>query len=598
MKITRRDLLKLGTYSSALIASSGLHGCNHDQGDYSFDHGVASGDPQHDSVVIWTRVTPDDDTKQSIIVSWQVATDKNFQNLVNEDFAQTDIERDFTVKVDVQGLSPNSRYYYRFTAGSSASVIGRTKTLPLNVVSQVRLAVVSCSNYPAGYFNVYRELSLTENLDAIVHLGDYIYEYGRTDDDGSPAYASEDAEILGRQVEPAGELLTLTDYRTRYAQYRHDPDLQAIHAKHPFIVVWDDHEIANDTYHSGAENHNEDNEGSFVERKQAAIQAYFEWLPLRPLTPDNEGRIYRQFEFGSLVNLMMLDTRIIGRDIQLSYTDYIDPTNGDFDSATFIQDASSSERTLLGSSQRSWVTDRMNHSTATWQVLGQQVLMMRMLLPAVTLTPDPLAPTVSLSEYGEIATAALTYQALVANGVDGSDPTALLAAGMTEEQLAIINDPVKMGHLDSPSIPYNLDAWDGYAYDRELLLANAKAGQKNLISLAGDTHNSWAGRLTDASGETVGIEFATTSVSSPGLEEYLGFATTEEARANESGLTQMVSDLDYCNLQQRGYLIVTFSPDKAVAEWKYIDTIKQSNYQIVTEREKTLSLFSGETTLG
>jgi alkaline phosphatase D len=597
MKITRRDLLKLGTYSTALIASSGLHGWNHDTGDYSFEHGVASGDPQSDSVVIWSRVTPTEASQESVIVSWQVATDENFLNLVNEDYTQIDADLDFTIKVDVQGLKPNKRYFYRFFAGSAESPIGRTKTLPLTVVSQVRLAVVSCSNYPAGYFNVYRELSKTDNLDAIIHLGDYIYEYGRTEDDGTPAYASEDAESLGRQVEPENELLTLTDYRKRYAQYRSDQDLQAAHARHPFIVVWDDHEIANDAYITGAENHDESSEGSFETRKQAAIQAYFEWLPLRPLRPDSEGRIYRQFEFGSLVNLMMLDTRIIGRDIQLSYSDYIDHTSGDFDVASFTQDVTSSDRSLLGASQLSWLTDRMNFSTATWQVLGQQVLMMRMLLPAVTLTPDPLNPTVSLAEYGEIATAAMTYQSLVAIGIDGSDPAALLAAGMTEDQLAIINDPVKMAYLESPSIPYNLDAWDGYAYDREMILANAKAAQKNLVSLAGDTHNAWAGRLTDASGDAQGVEFATTSVSSPGMEEYLDFATLEEARSSETGLIQMVSDLDYCNLRERGYMIVTFSPDKAVAEWYFVDTVKQSNYEIVQNLKNTLTLSIGEASL-
>jgi alkaline phosphatase D len=595
MKISRRDLLKFGTYSTVLIASSGLQGCRQEDGDYSFDHGVASGDPLQDSVVIWTRVTPLE--SGSVSVSWEVATDEDFTHLVNVDSAEVDAGRDFTVKVDVQGLEPNRFYYYRFKAGKTTSPSGRTKTLPAGAVNQVSLAVLSCSNYPAGYFNVYRELAHTEGLDAVVHLGDYIYEYGRTDDFGNPAYASADAAALGREVEPATELLTLDDYRTRYAQYRSDPDLQSVHAKHPFIVVWDDHEIANDAYNSGAENHDETTEGSFSERKQAAIQAYFEWLPLRPLTPDAEGRIYRSFEFGNLVNLMMLDTRIIGRDLQLDYADYIDPTTGAFDAASFTANVSSDSRTLLGASQLAWVSDSMNYSTATWQVLGQQVLMMRMLLPAVTLTPDPTAPTVSLGEYGEIATAALTYQSLVASGVDGSDPAALLAAGMTSAQLEIVNDPVRMAYLDSPSIPYNLDAWDGYAYDRELILGNAKAGGKNLISLAGDTHNAWAGRLTDLAGDVVGVEFATGSVSSPGLEEYLGIPDSAAARATEAGVTQLVSDLDYCNLRERGLMIVTFTPDQASAEWRFIDTIKQSDYLVVTELGKTLTLTSGGSVL-
>ena len=592
MKISRRDLLKLGAYSTVLITSSGLQGCNHDDSDDSqFNYGVASGDPLHDSVVIWTRVSTN--KSSSVLVSWQVSTDEAFSDIVNEDYTQVDAERDFTVKVDVQGLAPNEVYYYRFQTGSVTSPTGRTKTISDTTVSQVKFAVISCSNYPAGYFNVYRELANREDLDAVIHLGDYIYEYGRTDETGDPAYASEDAESLGRLVEPANELLSLPDYRTRYAQYRSDPDLQAAHARHPFIVVWDDHEIANDSYQSGAENHNEATEGDFAERKQAAIQAFFEWLPLRPVTPDAEGRIYRQFEFGDLVNLMMLDTRIIGRDIQLDYANYIDPTNGNFDAASFTSDVSSSERSLLGSSQRSWLTDSMNYSSATWQVLGQQVLMMRMLLPAVTITPDPTAPTVTLAEYGEIATAALTYQALIANGVDGSDPNALLAAGMTQAQLEIINDPVRMAYLESPSIPYNLDAWDGYAYDREIILSSAKAAQKNLISLAGDTHNAWAGRITDSGGETVGFEFATTSVTSPGLEDYLGIPTANEARNRESGVTQLVTDLDYCNIRERGFMLITFTREQAVAEWQFIDTIKQRNYQTLAELNKTLTLQSG-----
>jgi alkaline phosphatase D len=590
MKISRRDLLKLGTYSTILISSSGLHGCRLDELDnYCFEHGVASGDPLHNSVVIWTRVTPLDSETEQVIVSWQVASDKHFKHLVNEDSAEVHVEQDFTLKVDVQDLAPNHVYYYRFRAGIVYSPVGRTKTLPATGVEQVNLAILSCSNYPAGYFNVYREVANTVGLDAVVHLGDYIYEYGRTDEAGNPAYASEDAEALGRLVEPANELLTLSDYRTRYAQYRSDPDLQAAHARHPFIVVWDDHEIANDAYMSGAENHDEATEGSFRERKQAAIQAYFEWLPLRPLTPDAEGRIYRQFEFGNLVNLMMLDTRIIGRDRQLAYTDYIDPLNGTFDGAAFTQDVSSSDRTLLGASQLAWLTDKMNYSSATWQVLGQQVLMMRMLLPAVTLTPDPLTPTVTLAEYGEIATAAITYQTLVANGVDGSDPAALLAAGMTPQQLEIINDPERMAYLESPSIPYNLDAWDGYAYNREQILSMAKAGGKNLISLAGDTHNAWAGRLTDVAGETVGVEFATTSVSSPGLEAYLSLPNSEAARATETGITQLIEDLHYCNLRERGLMIVRFTPVEATAEWRFVDTIKQADYQTVVDLGTSLT---------
>lgn len=595
MKLSRRDFLKFSAYSAVLITSSGLNGCgdDDDQNDIviSFDHGVASGDPLTDSVVIWTRVTPEDET--NVKVSWQVATDESFENLINEDFTTVGSDRDYTVKVDVTGLSTNTQYFYRFFVNKTFSVTGKTKTLPGNDASSFKLAAVSCSNYPAGYFHVYGEIAQRDDLDAVLHLGDYIYEYGRLDEDGNIAYASEDAATLGREVNPENELLILDDYRTRYAQYRSDSNLQAAHAAHPFIVVWDDHEIANDTYIDGAENHDETTEGNFLDRKTAAIQAYFEWLPLRPLTPDGQGRIYRQFEVGNLVNLLMLDTRVIGRSQQLDYADYIDPTDGSFDATTFTADVSSDSRTMLGSDQLSWLQQTMSTSTATWQVLGQQVLMMNMLLPAVTLTPEPENPTVSLTEYGEIATAAATYQYLVSIGVDGNDQAALLAAGMTADQIAIVNDPVKMAYLQSPSIPYNLDAWDGYAYEREVILATAKAAQKNLVSLAGDTHNAWGGRLIDLSEDAVGVELAATSVSSPGLEQYLNIADKASARELEAGVTQLVSALDYCNVYERGYLTVNFTATELEGEWIFIDAVKSQSYQIEQALTKTLTMQAG-----
>lgn len=600
MKLTRRDLLKFSALSGAAILSSGLQGCggdsskkSDDEGNqitYQFNHGIASGDPLAESVIIWTRVTPSAAT--DVTVQWQVATDRAFTQLVNQDQAVVTAERDYTVKVDVQGLNAGTNYYYRFMVGEGdqrvVSDLGQTKTLPAGNVSQVTMAVFSCSNYPAGFFNVYKEAALRNDLDVMVHLGDYLYEYAR-EENGAPAYASEDAHALNREVLPANELLSLTDYRERYAQYHTDADLQAAHAAAPFIVVWDDHEIANDAYKTGAENHDSATEGDFENRKMAAIQAYFEWLPLRPITPDASGKIYRQFEFGNLVNLIMLDTRIIGRDKQLDYADFIDGTTGELNASGFTQAVSSSERSLLGATQRAWLTDTMNQSTATWQVLGQQVLMTRMLLPAVTLTPSPENPTVSLTEYAAIATAAYTYQALLGLGVADTDAD-LNAAGMSDAQIAIVRDATQMAYLDSPKIPYNLDAWDGYAYDREVLLAAAFAGNKNLISLAGDTHNAWLGALTDQNGVRVGTEFATSSVSSPGIEEYLGIPDAASAREMEAGLPTLVTDLEYANLRERGYLVVTFTPTQASAEWLFVDTVKSKTYQIQTALTKHASV--------
>lgn len=603
MKLSRRDFLKLGAYTGVIVVSSGLQGCAEDDDtssiNYAFKHGIASGDPQADSVILWTRLDASEAGAHN--VSWEVATDSAFVNLVNQDSTSVTADTDYTLKVEVQNLDAGTMYYYRFKAGSGDQQVitntGTTRTLPTGSLNELTLAVFSCANYPAGHFHVYAEAAKNTNIDFALHLGDYIYEYGQNDDSGNPSYASEDAASLGRLVTPDHELLELADYRERYAQYRSDSDLQDFHANLPFIPVWDDHEIANDAFQDGAENHDPATEGDFEARKQDAIKAYFEWMPIRPLTPDSDGRIYRQFEFGELVNLMMLDTRIIGRVEPLNYVNYIDPSDGSFNAAQFTADVSSVEQTILGSAQRTWLETELAASSATWQVLGQQVLMMRMNLPAVTLTPDPANPTVSLFEYGDIATAAGTYDYMINTlGIPDVDAS-LLAAGMTQAQIDIIRDPVKMAYLQSPSIPYNLDAWDGYAVDREQVLGTAKALGKNLVSLAGDTHNAWSGYLTDLGGDTVGVEFATCSVSSPGLEEYLALPDAAAARAAESGIVQLVNDLQYCNVRERGYMLLNFEPTQVQAEWVFIDSIKNTTYQIESSLSKTLSYVSATKTL-
>lgn len=579
MHLTRRDVLKFGLGSGLVIVSSGIAGCGGDGSDddrtFRFDHGVASGDPLADRVILWTRVSAS--APGAVRVAWDVSTDPDFRQLVNQDEAEVGSERDYTIKVDVQGLQPAQTYYFRFRAGDAVSTTGQTRTLPASdaAVDAFRMAVFSCSNYPAGYFHAYADVAARSDVDLVLHLGDYLYEYARTTN-GEPAYASASAAALGREVVPDRELVALDDYRMRYAQYRTDPDLQALHARHPFVVVWDDHEITNDAWREGAENHQSDIEGDYGARKRAAIQAYFEWLPLRPIDPDAEGRIYRAFSIGTLAHLIMLDTRIVGRDEQLDYADYTDPQTGVFDAGRFAQDLTRADRSLLGSEQLEWLLAGMTSSSATWQILGQQVLMTRMLLPAVTLTPTPQNPTVSVFEFGEIATAALTYQSLLEGG---QSPDQAFAA-LTPAQQAIMADPVKLAYLDSPRIPYNLDAWDGYAYERELVLGAVRASGQNLLVLAGDTHNAWTGTLTDAAGTALGVEMATPAVSSPGLESYLAIESPEAARAAETGLVQLVADLDRCNVFDRGYLTVTLTPQAAHGEWRFTSSVTSKGFSV------------------
>jgi len=307
-----------------------------------FYHGVASGDPLQDRVIIWTRVTPQDSLPE-IDVKWEVAEDTEFNQVVEQGKFTTHPGRDYTVKVDVEGLTAGEQYFYRFQALRGTSITGSTKTAPAKS-DRVKLGVVSCSNYEFGYFNSYGRLAM-ENLNAVVHLGDYIYEYGP----GTYGDSTVDRKHL-----PAKEILTLEDYRTRYAQYRLDPDLREVHASHPFICVWDDHEITNNSYKDGAQNHQED-EGDYEERKQIARQVYYEWLPVR------EGeKLYRKFSFGDLADLFMLDERLEGRTQQAD--SLADPTLTD------------SSRTMLGEEQREWFLKNLEDSDATWKVVGNQVI--------------------------------------------------------------------------------------------------------------------------------------------------------------------------------------------------------------------------------
>lgn len=579
-----------------MISSWGISSCAEDEDpNFTFEHGVASGDPTESSVILWTRVSRtnfrdihDDEQLSGIAdanVSWRVATDESFTNVVNSGSTTVGSETDFTLKVDAQNLQSNTKYFYQFTVGPNSSVVGKTKTLPSGTVDRVKLAVVSCSNYASGYFNVYKEIAQMGDLDAVIHLGDYIYEYA---DSG---YGSL------RKLEPTHELINLADYRMRHALHKKDSNSQQMHASLPMIAVWDDHEVANDTWISGAENHDATTEGNFAARKASAIKAYFEWMPIRPVTPGVDSRVYRQFKFGDLVNLLMLDTRQAGRDQQLSYASFL-TADGSFDAEKFQTELASTTRTMLGAEQITWLKESLSSSIETWQVLGSQVLMMKNNLPSAVLLPDPLAPLVEFTEYGQIATAFQTYSFFLGNGVD-NDKDSMLAAGLTEEQWQLATNPEKTKYLDTsayPFIPYNLDAWDGYYYEREEIYATSKALNKNLIVLSGDTHNAWAGRLVDQSNEVVGIQYATASVSAPGFDSTLNY-DLQTVRATEPGVVQIVDDLDYINMREKGVMVVTFTPEAAQAEWKFISTVESETYTIETSVGKVLTSKIGEKTI-
>lgn len=309
-----------------------------------FYHGVASGDPLPDRVVIWTRVTPET-IMNSIHVKWEIAEDPNFSRIYKYDTLSTSAERDYTVKVDVGALQPDHTYYYRFNALGKNSIIGRTKTAPVAAKDSLQFAVVSCSNWEWGYFNAYDKIADRPILDAVIHLGDYIYEYG------VGIYGD---TTIGRFNLPSHEIITLQDYRTRYSQYHTDKGLRRARQQHPFITIWDDHEIANNSYISGAQNHQPE-EGDYEDRKAAARQSYYEWIPIR------ENRLlYRSIPFGQLADLFMLDERLEGR------TKPVDSLSD--------PNYKSETRSMLGTEQMEWFTSSLNSSKAIWKLVGNQVI--------------------------------------------------------------------------------------------------------------------------------------------------------------------------------------------------------------------------------
>ncbi|MBL7912779.1 MAG: alkaline phosphatase D family protein [Bacteroidia bacterium] len=318
-----------------------------------FYHGVASGDPMSDRVIIWTRVTPDtNQINQSIIVDWKIATDTGMVNVINQGTLLTDSTKDFTVKVDATGLTPNKFYFYEFKANGKYSPRGRTKTTPIGAADSLRFALVSCANFEAGFFNSYASLLAREDFDAVLALGDYIYEYNTGGYSPNPATPT-------RTWSPANEIISIADYRMRYSTYRLDLDLQRLHQQFPFVIVYDDHEFANDAWMNGAQNH-QAGEGPWNARKQCAQKAFFEWLPVRVTGTTNPYQIYRKIKYGNLVDLIMMDTRVEGRDLQAG-------TSG----AT----VTSPTRQLIGTTQFNWWKNKMDSSTAQWKVLGQQVMM-------------------------------------------------------------------------------------------------------------------------------------------------------------------------------------------------------------------------------
>lgn len=582
---SRRDFLAQAA-SLAAVASTGLSltacGGGDDDGSNpspaTFQYGVASGDPLSDRIILWTHARVTGSTA-SVPLKWEVATDSTFATVVASGRTSATADTGFTVKVDATGLTAGTAYVYRFVDDTgAASPVGTTRTLPAAGVASVKLAVFSCALYPAGFFNAYEAAAQTDAQYA-VHLGDYVYEYGA----GTTQYGNTNAVALGRVVQPANDMVSLDDYRTRYAQYRSDAQLQALHAKMPWIVVWDDHEFANNAWVGGAENHDSATQGDWLARKAIAARVWHEWLPVR--TPDTSDllKIYRRFDFGSLLTLHMLDTRIEGRDRQ--YDNYGDTDGGLTRYATALATGTDAGRRMMSATQQSWLTSGLTASSATWQVLGNQDIMARMWFPASVLT------TQATGDMAATQTAVSAYLTAKATRFAAG------ASALTPAQAALLDTTT------NPLLPYNLDAWDGYPSQRETILQTVKASGKRLVTLSGDSHNAWFAKVTTLAGDTAGWEFAGTSVSSPGFESVgLGalagsldgsaLSTQLGSAAVGAGLG-LVNDLTWCDTTRRGFLLMTFTADAVRGEYRFVNTVASRTY--TSEVGQTVTVSSGGT---
>lgn len=487
------------------------------KGNLSFPYNVAAGDPYPNSAILWTHPVPAENTSAPICLRYQTSksTDFSKSNLVDDSYAWTTSEVDYSFKVETTGLSPKTKYYYRFFSchdHSIVSPIGSFKSIPDyndEDVDSLKLAVFSCSNLPFGYFNAYRAAAARKNADYFVHVGDYIYE-ARGDGQkvaGENTYG--DGRALNRVPAPDHEIVTLEDYRLRYGSYRKDKDLQALHQSIAFFGTWDDHEVADNSYNHGTADGNNTDAGAvrgvrFTERKLAAVKAYYEWMPIRQVDTTDSLRIWRSFRYGKLADIFMLDTRNFDRDITDLY----------YNTAQIAAVSNDTDRSLMGGKQEQWLYRNMIYSQqrgASWRVLSQQIIM-------------------NWQNYGQ------------------------------------------------SSFTFNYDAWQGYRGNRRRLFDTiVKNGIDNTIILSGDSHANWVydtvpeDRLNSTAynpvtGDgSIAVEFAGTAVSSP--SSYGANLTQAKYLENAKKLVSINRNLQWAEGATRGYFELEFTKTECNAQF-------------------------------
>ena len=528
--VTRRTTLAAISATAAVAAFPGLAEGKTEV----FRHGVASGDPGATSVVLWTRVT----VPAPLEVDWELASDPSFARVVRQGRVTAGPERDFTIKVLAEGLEPGGRYFYRFRAAGAMSPIGQTRTLPVGRVERLGIALASCSNCAFGYFNAYDAIARDADVDFVLHTGDYIYEYGP---DG---WGGDISRRIGRVHEPANEIVTLFDYRTRHAQYKTDAGSQAMHAAKPLLACWDDHESANNPWTGGAQNHQPDKEGNWVDRRAASIQAYFEWMPVREPGPGRTRmQFWRTWAFGDLATLSTLETRHTARARQIDYDPYRKTIASYADARAMERDTFGAiGRTMLARELEAdlaaaWTQSKMLNQP--WRLIGNPMPIARTRVPDVVglgLIPDPASQAKPLSA------------------------------------------AVDMAWKGKWNLPFYPDTWDGYEWARERLYRQARdAGVDDLVFLTGDSHSFWANRLANAAGQPMGLELGTAGITSPGDFVESGFDPLT-ARKLDAAFAEHNPEVIWTDNLHQGYVRLVLTPEEGQASFVAMSTIRSQRY--------------------
>jgi alkaline phosphatase D len=511
--VNRRDVLA-GSLAGGALLISPVRGWAQAADPHGFTHSVASGEPGSDSMLLWTRYVPSADV-DGVRLDVEVALEPTFAHVVSGGSVRTGAYRDWTVKFTVDGLKPGTVYWYRFVApDGTRSPAGRTKTLPEGDVGRFGMAVFSCANLPVGWFNAYGHAAARQDLDLWMHVGDYFYEYGP---------ASYHDPVADRVHQPDHEILSIADYRQRYACYRADPDLQRLHQLAPMIAMWDDHESANDSWEGGAQNHQPATEGDWNPRRAAAMQVYREWMPV-------SDEPWKAYQVGTLATLYRTESRLLARTKQASLASAFRASDPNAALAAFRegvwQDPSA---TMLGSTQESWLRHafRANARTTAWQMVGMGTIIGRTLMPA--------------------------------------DALGWLKRDASEHAVQSMRNDIRAA---ANGVPMWMDRWDGYPAARARLLKAAQAADADLVMLSGDSHNAWAYNLMQ-DGRPAGVEFAGHSVTSHGQENSFGADPKQVAR----GFIATNPELRWADTSRRGYMMIEATPKRVTGEWLFMNTI-------------------------